>query len=169
MNKLLFLLILPLFLACEKADFTKPADNAGDMSNPIGVGAGTKERPYTVSQFRGSDVVGACWVIGYVVGSTYSSWNNAVFAAQTTFSNNVILSDDSDCDSADGCIAISLPSKLQPSFSLADNPERYRSLVMFYGTKGQYLSRTGMLGVTQGAWVSPNFSLDFSTDPQPWE
>ena len=163
---------LCLLSACEKIDLEKEeGGNDGVVHTvPTRTGEGTQEAPYTVGQvlYGETPIAQEAWVIGYLVGSTYRTMANAIYAAQTTYSGNILLSYDSLCNSADKCIAVELTSKtMQERLSLASDSTRFRKCVVVNGTLGRYFTRLGLREAITG-YLLPNTDLQI-IDPQPTE
>lgn len=173
---------LPLFcvalmvLACERPDLDTPKEKGTQAValQPLGHGLGTQESPLTAGDvLAGLTAEGGatnCWVMGYAVGSTYRTMNNAQFSVPTTYAANVLLADDSLCMDADLCVPVELAGTAsQGLFSLASCPQMWRRLLVVRGTAGRYFSRPGLRAASLGYWL-PDFDLaTISPVPTPWE
>lgn len=99
MRRILPYVFLLLAVACEKVDLTKEETTGGNVEwsgPPVGTGEGTAQKPYTVEEIQTLPMgeTGQCWVIGYVVGATYRSMNEAMFTSATSYTSNILLSAD---------------------------------------------------------------------------
>ena len=161
--------------ACEKIDLEKEGEGnepAFTQIVPQRSGEGTQEAPLMVEQVINGDTLSSryYWVIGYVVGSTYRSINNATFEASTTYASNILLASDSTCTSVDKCIPVELKSnKMQQIASLPNNPGRHRQCIMVQGQYGRYFSRPGLRDTRAAYWL-PGFDVaSIVTAPIQWD
>ena len=108
--------------------------------------------------------------MGYAVGSTYRSMGQAQFSVPTTFSTNVLLSDDSLCTDEALCVPVELKgTALQKRLSLSAQPGMWRRLLVVRGTSGRYFARPGLREASAGYWL-PTFDLTtISPVPTLWE
>jgi len=172
-NAFLLAASLCLISACEKIDLEEEnGDSDAEHIVPHTVGMGTQEAPYTVRQLLQGDILTAqeAWVIGYIVGSTYRSMSNAIFAGRTTYTGNILISYDSLCSSENKCIAVELAStSIQKRLSLASDSTHYRKCVAVNGTIGRYFNRVGLREAKEG-YLLPGIDLQ-AIDPRPtdWE
>jgi len=166
-----------LLVACEHVDLEdeETVSSATDLPQivPVGHGRGSQELPYTVGELldgKKPQTSANCWVMGYAVGSTQSSFSNALFEVPTAYYTNILLSDDSLCTDAEQCIAIELSTKaMQEKFSLDYYPEGFRQFVVVSGTFGQYFRHVGFRKVQQGYWI-PGFDLGtILSSPTTWD
>ena len=176
-NRLSYLLWLALALTagCEKYDFTEGEDSgkeSEELAPPTDTGKGTAEAPYTVEDMMSSELVqsgGACWVIGYVVGATYRTMNNAEFTSATDYSANVLLSGDSTCTNPQRCLPVELSStSLQKKFALSYNPQGFRQCVMFYGKPARYFNVNGLRNISTGHWLWGFDIQQINPTPEEW-
>lgn len=168
------LLAIGLLPSCEKVELDpdNPNGNVVEQVRPTSLGLGTQLSPFTVSHILSeqADAGSIAWVCGYVVGSTYRTMNNAEFSASTTYSGNILLSDDSLCTDKAECIAIELStSAMQKSLSLVDNPQYYRQCVLVEGKVGRYFSQPGIRSAQTG-YCLPGFDVStIDTSPEGWD
>lgn len=169
---------LGLLHSCEKVELNPntDGDNAVEIVVPTSLGQGTQVSPYTVAQvLKGKVSDGIAldakphWFIGYVVGSTYTSMDNAVFDDETTNKSNILISDNAFCESSDECVPVDLKSaSLQKLYSLVYNPERFRQVLVLRGRYGKYFRVNGIREITNAYWLS-GISLDnLDTSPEEW-
>lgn len=169
-NAFLLAASLCLISACEKIDLEEEnGDSDAEHIVPHTVGMGTQEAPYTVEQvINGGLRTTVNWFIGYVVGSTYNTMDNCVFEEETSYTSNILLSDNPYCESADECIPIELKSAtLQKKFSLYYNSGNFRQCVILLGRFGQYFRRNGIRDLRDGYWL-PGFDYH-DILPTDWE
>lgn len=170
------LLSLCLLLACcQKVDLTVEPDGAGaaDVSELavciVGTGEGTRDCPYTVTDFCALEFSGdeAVWVIGYVVGTAPRSMGNAVFGPDAENESNILLAGDSLCRDANRCIPVELHSaKLKASFSLPQNATRFGKCLLIEAVPSTYLYTKGLRSVSAGLWMD-GFDIS-SVAPLEW-
>ncbi len=171
----LFVIIsfLALF-SCENNDFgSSSSSQSTSPVEPIGHGRGTQTHPLTPDELisgQRPQTMAECWVMGYAVGSTYSSMRNALFEVPTAYSSNILLASDSLCTDYDQCIAVALTTNaMKNQFSLMYNEDRFRQFVVLCGTYGTYFSRYGLVRVDDGYWI-PGFDLStIVIPPQEWD
>lgn len=171
-----FVLLCLLLACCEKADFaTEPKDD-GTNGTPepaeaiAGTGAGTQDRPFTVSDIRSASLSPGedAWVIGYMVGTALRSMSNASFSIDASNQTNILLSYDSLCTDTSRCIPVELISdKARRDFSLPANTAHFRRCLLVKGIPSVYLNRKGLRSISAGLWLD---GFDISTvAPQEWE
>ncbi len=162
-------------LACEKISLDADVDGSTSSAYvvPVGHGLGTQECPLTPKELIAGVVpqtVSECWVMGYAVGSTYRTLNNAVFDVPTTYSSNILLSYDSLCTDVSECVAVELTTNaMKEKFSLCYYPDGHRQFVVLCGTYGTYFSKTGLKKATQGYWIQPFDISTIASLPEEWE
>lgn len=164
---------LGLLHSCEKVELNPntDGDNAVEIVVPTSLGQGTQLSPYTVAQVISGDAPSGStsWVCGYIVGSTYRTMSNAVFDANTTYSGNILISDDSLCADKSKCIAVELTTKvMQQSLSLAENPQHYRQCVIVNGLLGRYFSQPGIRSAKAGYYLDGFDISNINTSPEEW-
>ncbi len=172
-------LCLPFALAllsCEKIDFDTSSYSGSSADNyvePWGHGLGTQERPLTPDEMLNGirpQTTATCWVMGYAVGSAYSSMSNSLFEVPTSYQNNILLASDSLCEDASLCVPVELSTtSTKTSFSLYYNPENFRQFIVICGTYGQYYSQTGIRQATEGYWISGFDMSSIVIPPEEWE
>ena len=160
-----------ILYACEKVD-VDAEDNTTDVASvrPTSLGEGTQSSPYTVPQIINEQIStgNTVWVIGYAVGSTYRSMSNALFAAETTYTSNILLAESPSCTNTSACIAIELTTTaIQQSLSLAYHPQGYRQCIVVCGQIGRYFGQPGIRNTKSGYWL-PDFDTSV-LDPSPTE
>lgn len=168
-----------LFNACEKVELSPEKGGGTSVQQivPIGLGEGTQESPYTVAQVLSGQVSDGVqlnrdvhWFVGYVVGSTYTSMDNAVFDSLTTNKSNILISDNMYCESSKECIPVDLKSaSLQKEFSLLYNPERYRQCIMIKGRYGSYFRVYGIREISSAYWLPGVYLDNLNTSPSDWD
>lgn len=163
-----------LLAACQQTDFNLEPEGGQShtlVQRPCGTGHGTAEQPFTTEDILNGNApqdTASCWVIGYVVGATYQSIQNAEFKQHTTYTTNILLASDSTCTDIEKCIPIELKgAKMQKAFALAHNPNGFRQCAMLQGTIGTYFRKTGLRHTTAGHWLH-GFNLSHIT-PQEWQ
>lgn len=173
----LWLLLLGLaFAGCERTDLDEVTTKEKTKTQaviPLGHGRGTQEFPYTVAEMQEGakpQSLNGCWVMGYVVGSTYLSFDNAMFEVPTPYDTNILLADDSLCTDVAKCIAVELnKTEIKKQFSLNRCPEHLRHFIVVCGVWGLYFKHTGLRQVSQGYWL-PDFDASTLTPaPTEWE
>ena len=164
-----------LFSSCEKMDLDDDTDDNPGIEHitPISIGNGTQLSPYSVTDVLNGIIPDhkAYWFIGYAVGSTYSSINNALFEAETSYKTNILLSDNPNCEDASTCIPIELnTSSIQKALSLYYQSEHFRQCVMVQGHTGDYFRVKGLRSVEAGYWL-PDLDLSIleRTTPTEWQ
>ena len=162
---------LCLLQSCEKVDVdVSPTGNDNtdySATPPTALGDGTQESPYTPDQVIAGEMDGKLhWFIGYVVGSTYTSIDNAIFEAETINKSNILISLDKYCESPENAVPVDLKTAtLQQQFSLLYNPERFRQCIMIRGRFGKYFRTNGIREIVGGYWL-PGFYIP---RPEEWE
>ena len=163
---------LCLLCACEKVDVEATGDDPSIAhERPTSLGEGTQSSPYTVPQVIAGEMDGKVhWFVGYVVGSTYTSMDNAIFEDETTNKSNILISHNKYCESADEAVPVDLKTAaLQQQFSLVYNSERFRQCIMIKGRFGKYFRKNGIREITAAYWL-PNVDLDnIDSSPTTWE
>lgn len=172
---LVTLLAVGMFSACQHMNFDdieqEDKPSSGNIEQPLHTGQGTLAAPYTITDFLEKDsITGTCWVIGYAVGSTYSTMSNASFSVPTDNKTNILLAADSTCDEASLCIPVELKStSMRDGFNLANHPEHLGHCIMVCGTKGKYFSHPGLRNATKAKWFPDLDINEISPLPQNWE
>ncbi len=166
-------LALCLLSACEKVDVEAEKENPDvEQLRPTSLGEGVQSSPYTVSQIiEGKATTGSTvWVIGYAVGSTYRTMSNALFTAETSYTSNILLANNSSCNATESCIAVELSTTaIQQALSLAYNPNHHRHCIMVCGQASRYFSQPGIRNVKDGYWL-PNFDPSaLNSSPTEWD
>lgn len=164
------------FIACEKVDISELTDNnqtvpSSPATPPLAVGRGTQEVPYTVDQVLNNELPAeSCWVIGYVVGSTYRTMSGASFDKEAGYTSNILLSSDSTCCSKERCIPIELPTAaIQHAIGLPHNQPYHRQCAMIQGTPNLYFSTRGIRKTSSAYWL-PHFDIStIAPPPIPWD
>ncbi len=167
------LLFLLAFFACERYDVDSTPSSHTSVVVPIGHGQGTQTHPLTPDELiagQRPQVTDECWVMGYAVGSTYSSIKNALFEIPTYYESNILLASDSLCTDYDQCIAVGLTTNAtKDQFSLMYNEDKFRQFVVICGTYGMYFSKYGLVSVSDGYWI-PGFDLSTIVIPsEEWD
>ncbi len=161
--------------ACEKIDLEEDNPSANTEDNyivPKKTGKGTQNAPFTPEQFLKEESLtgGTCWIVGYAVGSTYRTMNNAVFSATGAYTANLLLAEDSLCIDVSQCIPIELTSSVQSTLSLGSHPECFHRCILVEGAIGRYFSQRGLRNVKSGYWLPASFNLrDIDISPTDWE
>lgn len=176
-NLRLFLIVATLCVTtgCDKYDWTEEESEATQEETqvivPSSLGYGTQIAPYTVGQvLNGGLKSSQAWFIGYVVGSTYSTMNNAIFEAETNYTSNILISDSPECTSTEQCVPVELKSaKLQQEFSLHYNSSHFRQCIMVRGRYNKYFRVNGIRDL-QAAYYLPGFDIStIKPTPTEWE
>lgn len=172
-TKLALLLIFATTTGCEDLSLldSPTPQSPSTPTIPTSLGQGTRQSPLTVADVQECDTLeGDYWVIGYAVGTTHQTMSAATFAASTTYTTNLLLSDDSTAQSTALCIPVQLStSKIQQALSLAHHSEMHRQAILVHGTYGQYFRTAGLRDVSEGLWL-PHLDIGtLTTEPQPWE
>ena len=179
MNKSLRLFLIATtlcaFAGCEKYDWTEEEGETTQEETqvivPSSLGYGTQIAPYTVGQvLNGGLKSSPAWFIGYVVGSTYSTMNNAIFEAETNYTSNILISDSPECTSTEQCVPVELKSaKFQQEFSLHYNNTRFRQGIMLRGRCNKYFRVNGIRDL-RAAYYLPGFDIStIKPTPTEWE
>lgn len=173
----LFFMLMPaasLFSACEMNDFSDEGKGDEPVAVvPAGHGKGTQERPYTPDELLaggGLPYGEAVWVMGYAVGSTIESMENAWFDVPTEYEHNILLSNDSLCSDPADCIAVELSgSEMQLRYSLAFQPGSFQRFLVVRGTLGSYFKQAGIRKADAAYWID-GFDLTRICPPrQEWD
>ena len=168
----LTVLSLTCLTACQEYDFSEEEGEDEEWSVPIGTGEGTKVRPFTVSSLlrTAHSSEEECWVIGYVVGATYQTMEMADFSSSTTYTRNILLSNDSLCTDIDACLPVELSStSLQKKYALPHHPDGFHQCVMLLGTPATYFKKNGLRNIHAGHWL---YGFDLRTilpKPEEWQ
>ena len=176
---LLLLVVTGFTVSCEKIDINEDDSSAGTSSTdginqirPTSLGNGTQESPFSPDHILLGQVPSdtTCWFIGYVVGSTFRSMDNANFTSETTYTANVLISSNPTCDTISLCVPVEITSaSVRKVLSLADNPDRFQQCAMIYATTERYLNRQGLRKVTSAYWL-PDFSIrNIDSSPEQWK
>jgi len=160
---------------CQKLDFSETEEDVDDTPENltfIGTGEGTMEAPYTVGDILGGKTeksTDGCWVIGYVVGATYSSIKNAQFDALTYYESNILLASDSMCQDYLECVPVELNTKaMKEKCGLPSNPERWRKCLLVKGTPGLYFKVNGLRRAAAGHWLGQFDIKSILSEPEEW-
>lgn len=163
-----------LLMGCDMADFSDE-ETGGDATAivPTGHGKGTQKQPYTPDELLGDENLPydeEVWMMGYVVGSTLTNMENAVFDADEAYEHNILLSSDSLCADAADCVAVELTtSKMRQRFSLVRQPGRFRQFIVVRGTLGTYFSQAGIRKADAAYWID-GFDLSrIAPPPLDWD
>ena len=171
-------LLLPLCLllvCCQKVDLTVEPENTESSGKSdeavaiIGSGEGSRQRPYTVTDFLSLDLSAndTVWVIGYMVGTARQTMNNAVFSIDATNQSNILLSADSLCTDAALCMPVKLATdKWKKDLSLPTNTQHFQKCLLVRGIPALYLKRKGLEKVLTGLWMD-GFDIS-SVAPTEW-
>ena len=169
-----YLCLLVLFTACQKVNFDRGGSDE-DIPEDLtftGTGRGTPEAPFTVEDILDGNMMGEvdeCWVIGYVVGATYSSMKNALFKPKTFYDTNILLSSDSTCQDVTYCIPVELTTKaMKEDFSLAANPERFHKCLLIKGWPALYFKVNGLRRASAGHWLGEFDIKSLLNEPEEW-
>lgn len=163
-----------LVVGCDKYDWTEEEGETTESTQvivPSALGYGTQEAPYTVGQvLNGGLSSSRAWFIGYVVGSTYSTMQNCVFEAETSYTSNILISDNPECTSEDECVPVELKSaKLQQNLSLYYNRTHFQQCIMVRGRYNKYFRVNGIRDLQAGYWL-PGFDIStIKPTPTEWE
>ena len=167
-----------LSVACEKVDIEAEKDKTKETPVapsvlPTASGKGTQDAPFLVEQIiNGEEDMESQlkWYIGYVVGSTYRTMQNPCFEAETSYTSNILLSSDPQCERPERCIPVELrTAALQKAFSLHHNSNRFRQCIVLQGHSSMYFLTNGLRDIQTGYWL-PDFDLStIKTAPSEWE
>ncbi|MCH5217343.1 MAG: Ig-like domain-containing protein [Muribaculaceae bacterium] len=126
------------------------------VKDPNAVEKGTKEQPYTISEFLDpnfSDTKSNVWVQGYVVGY-YNSSSKPVFSIDGAQSTNFVLGESSPGSENIAYIPVQLPSgNIRTAINLQDNPKNLGKQLKICGSKDTYFSTTGLKNPTEFEWI----------------
>lgn len=170
----LFLFCCVLVCSCQKIE-TEQTDISESV--PIisiyGTGEGTIQRPFTpndIIEGKYDNAETPVWVIGYVVGATYRTMNNAIFSDTTQYSSNILISLDSTCTRTDNCVPVELSNqKLQTSYSLPSYPMGFRKCLLIHGKPKAYFNKNGLRNIDEGHWMSGFDIATINPDIQKWD
>ncbi len=163
--QLLLTLCALLPMACEKVDLpATPSSTGGGSTTPtiptdpvVGTGQGSLTAPFTVAQVheQGTALYGSyVWVVGYVVGHTSYSIQNAVFSAEGAVRSNVLLADSPFETDVARCLPVELKREdCKLGISLADNPGLWSHYLRVNGTVEAYFRTTGLRDVDNYTWL----------------
>ena len=167
-----------LTVGCEKVDIEAEKDKTKETPVapsvlPTASGKGTQDAPFLVEQvINGEEDMESQlkWYIGYVVGSTYRTMQHPLFKAETSYTSNILLSSDPQCERPERCIPVELRTvALQKAFSLHHNSNRFRQCIVLQGHPSQYFLTNGLRDIQTGYWL-PDFDLStIKTAPSEWE
>lgn len=169
-----FLLILLTLSACQSIDLSEVGEEGGSSPTieqlPIGVGEGTAQRPWTVTQLLGNEIQNGLegWVIGYAVGAAYQTLSSVEFSSGTSYDPNVFLSADSLCMTTARCVPVELTSnKMRQACAIPYNRSHFRQCLMVHGKVSGYFRMVGIRSVDAAQWCD-GFDIQL-IDPQPEE
>ncbi len=163
--QLLRALCILLPMACEKVDLpATPSSTGGGSTSPttptdpvVGTGQGSLTAPFTVAQLheRGAALYGSyVWVVGYVVGHTSYSIQNAVFSAEEAVRSNVLLADSPFETDVTRCLPVELKKEeSKHGISLADNPGLWSYYLRVNGTVEAYFRTMGLRDADNYTWL----------------
>ena len=163
-----------LIVSCQKVNLDEEGTGEDIPENLTftGTGLGTLESPFTVDNILSGEMMGEaneCWVIGYVVGATYSAMKNALFKPQTFYETNILLSGDSVCEDPALCIPVELTTKaMKESYSLAGNPQRFRKCLLIKGWPALYFKVNGLRRASSGHWLGQFDIRTINYEPEDW-
>ncbi len=159
---------------CNKYDWAEEEGKTTEKTQvivPSSLGLGTQEAPFTVGQVLNGELASTqAWFIGYVVGSTYSTMNNAIFEAETSYTSNILISDTPECTSVSQCVPVELKnSSLQQSLSLYYNHTNFQQCIVVKGRHAQYFRVHGIRDLQTGYYL-PGFDIStIKPTPTEWE
>lgn len=148
---------------------TETTGNSDEAVAIIGSGEGSRQRPYTVTDFLSLDLSAndTVWVIGYMVGTARQTMNNAVFSIDATNQSNILLSADSLCTDVALCMPVKLATdKWKKDLSLPTNMQHFQKCLLVRGIPALYLKRKGLEKVLTGLWMD-GFDIS-SIAPTEW-
>ncbi|MBQ4633019.1 MAG: hypothetical protein IJB46_06685 [Prevotella sp.] len=134
-------------------------DNGGDKTEEGGsTGCGTEGSgnddsstietgdTITVGRFINNTINGQVFVYGYIVGACTKSISNAEFFPPFTYSQALLLADDSLEADPEKVMTVCLTTKAKArqALNLVDNPENYRKRIIIFGFQETYLKRPGI-------------------------
>ncbi len=169
-------LLCLLLVCCQKIDLTADPDGAGtgeaseETVTIVGIGEGTMERPFTISNIRSLSLSGEepVWVIGYLAGTARRAMSAAEFNIEASNQSNILLASDSLCCDTARCIPVELSTdKWRKSLSLPTNTSHFHKCLLVRGIPSTYLNRKGLRSVSAGLWLD-GFDIS-SVAPQEWE
>lgn len=170
-----YLALMLALCACEKIDLAEEAVKGEEVPENLtflGTGKGTQEAPFTVEDvLKGisAESPDGFWVIGYVVGATYSTIKNAEFKVYTFYDSNILLAADSTCRDYQTCIPIELNTKaLKEKFSLPSHPERFHQCLLIKGFPATYFKVNGIRRPSAGYWLGEFDINSISGEPEAW-
>lgn len=163
-----------LLSACEMNDFSDEEQEENiEVVVPQGHGEGTQAKPYTPSSLlRGGDLPYGepVWVMGYAVGSTIESMENALFDVPTEYEHNILLSNDPQCSDPADCIAVELSgSEMQLRYSLAFQPGSFQRFIVIRGTLGSYFKQVGIRKTDAAYWIDDFDLIRICPPRQEWD
>lgn len=123
-------------------------------------GDGTKESPYTVSEFLGlgdaTTAVSGVYVKGYIVGAA-ESVNYQItghWDAPFTIPSNILIAGSSSEEDITMCVPVELPKgNYREALNLVDHPENLGHQIILSGTRQKYFSVTGLKAPKSYEWV----------------
>lgn len=100
----------------------------------------------TVGRFINNTINGQVFVYGYIVGACTKSISNAEFFPPFTYSQALLLADDSLEADPEKVMTVCLTTKAKArqALNLVDNPENYRKRIIIFGFQETYLKRPGI-------------------------
>jgi len=155
---LLFLLLVPMFAACDD-DLAQPPVTLPEG----GIGTGKWDNPMTAYQaLLGSvnDKISEPWVKGYIVGfidtgiGNVANANTAKLTAEGAVATNMLIATTPDETNWENCATVQLPSgAVRNALNLANNPDNLGKLVCIKGTTGsKYCGAYGVRSVSAYRW-----------------
>lgn len=100
----------------------------------------------TVGRFINNTINGQVFVYGYIVGACTKSISNAEFLPPFTYSQALLLADDSLEADPEKVMTVCLTTKAKArqALNLVDNPENFRKRIIIFGFQETYLKRPGI-------------------------
>lgn len=176
MKRLIFLFSALALCACQKIDLAEATSGSNDekeITTPIGVGAGTAEKPWTVEQVATGNVDFGQegWVIGYAIGAAYRTIDNYSIGADHTYVTNILLANEPIQDTCKIYIPAELSTKaMKEAFALPYNKTKFQKCVMLHGATGRYFNVNGLRRCDAGRWFE-DLNLDSlkKLGPEEWQ
>lgn len=162
-----------LLAGCGMDEFSDEEEDEGTLVAvvPTGHGEGTQKRPFTPNDLlEGGDLPYGeeVWVMGYAVGSTIESMDEAWFDVPTDYEHNILLSNDSLSTDPTECIPVELSTAdMQLRYSLALQPSNFRHFIVIRGTLDSYFSQAGIRRSDAAYWID-GFDIR-RVYPQEWD
>ncbi|SHF00249.1 DUF6359 domain-containing protein [Dysgonomonas macrotermitis] len=114
---------------------------------------GTKEKPYTVSEYVALESGTDIWVEAYIVGNVPGSkLEEALFVAPFGSNTNILIADSPTETDVTKCVPVQLPASpasLRQDLGLVSKPEVLGSKVKLKGNTGAYFTVPGLRGVSE--------------------